>query len=272
MYLNHNSMATNAANNLTSHYSDLAVSTKRLSSGLRINSAADDAAGLAVRELMRADIAAMTQGIRNCNDGISLIQVADSALGTIDSTLIRMKELSEQAATGTYDSIQRGLIDSEFQQMLSEIDRIADSAEFNGIKLLDGSNASLKIHFGPTNQSYDYYNLNLESCKADDLGLSGASIAAQSDASNMLAKIDSAIEKKDSIRANLGAQQNRLESTLSVLTAQTENLQAAESRISDANVATEMTNFVSNQILTQSAVAMLSQANTMPQLALQLIR
>ena len=139
MYINHNTMASQVANNLTSHYNDLKTSTSRLSSGLRINSAADDAAGLAIRELMRTDIAALQQGVRNANDAISLIQTADGALGIIDEKLTRMKELAEQAATGTYDSTQRLMIESEYQAMASEITRIATATDFNGIHLLNAS-------------------------------------------------------------------------------------------------------------------------------------
>ncbi|MBQ7607402.1 MAG: flagellin, partial [Desulfovibrionaceae bacterium] len=139
MYINNNGNAASVANTLTSHYGNLATSTQRLSTGLRINSAADDAAGLAIRELMRSDITAMQQGIRNANDAISLLQTADGALGVIDEKLIRMKELAEQAATGTYDSVQRLMIDSEYQQMASEITRIANATDFNGMKLLDGT-------------------------------------------------------------------------------------------------------------------------------------
>ena len=136
--INHNSMAASAAGNLVLHSSRLSDSVRRLSSGLRINSAADDAAGLAIRELMRADIAALRQGVRNVNDAISMVQTFDGALSVIDEKLIRMKELAEQAATGTYDSTQRLMIDSEFQAMGSEIDRIARATDFNGIKMLNG--------------------------------------------------------------------------------------------------------------------------------------
>ena len=139
LVVNHNLMAGNIANTLSSHYGNLSTSTQRLSTGLRINSSADDAAGLAIRELMRSDIATMNQGIRNANDAISLIQTADGALGIIDEKLIRMKELAEQAATGTYDSTQRLMIESEYQQMASEITRIANATDFNGIHLLNGN-------------------------------------------------------------------------------------------------------------------------------------
>lgn len=182
--INNNLMATNVARNLNSHYNRLANSVQRLSSGLRINSAADDAAGLAIRELMRADVAALNQGMRNASDAISMIQVADGALGVIDEKLIRMKELAEQAATGTYNSTQRLIIDSEFQAMASEIERIARATDFNGIKLLDGSlhgehdgsglNATgrLKVHFGSANDSAeDYYYVEIGDCTLAGLGL-----------------------------------------------------------------------------------------------------
>ena len=283
LVVNHNLMAMNAARNLNAHYSRLATSTRRLSSGLRVGTAADDAAGLAIRELMRADIATLNQGVRNANDAISLIQTADGALQVIDEKLIRMKELAEQAATGTYDSTQRMLIDSEYQQMASEITRIANATDFNGIKLLDGtlsgvhngeglvSTGALKVHFGTGNESAeDYYYLEIGCATASALGVNN-DISTQANAQRALDLINSAIVSKDNIRAHLGAMQNRLENTITNLQIQAENLQAAESRISDVDVATEMTEFVRNQILTQAAVAMLAQANSLPQMALSLI-
>lgn len=294
MYINNNSMASNVANTLSNHYSNLSTSTQRLSSGLRINSAADDAAGLAIRELMRSDISALQQGQRNANDAISLLQTADGALGVIDEKLIRLKELAEQASTGTYDSTQRLMIESEYQAMASEITRIANATDFNNIKLLDGTLSSdthdgsglvakgkLKVHFGTANDSAeDYYYIKIGSCTASSLGVgnyantssAAYTVSTQEAAQKALVGINDAIVSKDKIRAHLGALQNRLENTITNLTTQAENLQAAESRISDVDVATEMTNFVSQQILTQSAVAMLSQANSMPQMALSLIQ
>ena len=298
MYINNNSMATNVANNLTSHYSDLKTSTERLSTGLRVNSAADDAAGLAIRELMRTDITALQQGVRNANDAISLLQTADGALGIIDEKLTRMKELAEQAATGTYDSTQRLMIESEYQAMASEITRIANATDYNGIHLLDGnlssdthtgtgegtpdglsSTGKLKVHFGTANDSAeDYYYIKIGTSTASALGVGnqavgtdGLTVSTQATAQKALVAITNAVVSKDKIRAHLGALQNRLENTISNLTTQSENLQAAESRISDVDVATEMTKFVRNQILTQSSVAMLSQANSMPRMAMTLI-
>lgn len=288
-----NLMANTAQRNLSTAYGKLGQSVQRLSSGLRVNSAADDAAGLAIRELMRAEIAGLNQGVRNANDAISLIQTADGALGVIDEKLIRMKELAEQAATGTYTSGQRLMIESEYQQMASEITRIAKSTDFNGIKLLDGNLSSeehdgseldatgkLKVHFGTANSSdQDYYYIKIEEATASALGVGnsaadgpGKTVSTQQAAQEALEGITSAINKKDQIRAHLGALQNRLENTVSVLQIQAENLQAAESRISDTDVALEMTNFVRNQILTQAAVSMLSQANSLPQMALSLIQ
>jgi len=483
--------AVNAS--LQAHYGKLATSIQRLSSGLRVNSAADDAAGLAIRELMRADIAALNQGARNANDAISLLQVADAALGIIDEKLIRMKELAEQAATGTYDSTQRLMIDSEFQAMAAEIDRIANATDFNGIKLLDGSlsgehdgsgltsKGRMKIHFGSGNDSAeDYYYVDIGDCTVQGLGLfdvkispggsrhlsitdydlyygaygsrnvigsqqldsptlikitppnnwgtnfhmyhnladigittdrrpsldivqwqvfakdgthlagtlenddgsiwqtvlaesgqasiqewmdaSGAfnadatyevsdefckpeesmtnhriqyeytsgcnaiyfnadnqaqpakdnckdsngvainspqdlvivalvnpipievdvpvppvetayfpDIKTQERAQGMIVRINDAIVKKDKIRAHLGALQNRLENTVANINIQSENLQASESRISDADIAKEMTAFVRNQVLSQAAVAMLGQANSLPQMVMSLL-
>ena len=292
--INHNMMAMDAARNLSNSYSALAVSTRRLSSGLRISTSADDAAGLAVREIMRAEISSLNQGVRNANDAISMIQTADGALGVIDEKLIRMKELAMQASTGTYSSDQRLIIDSEYQAMASEITRIANSTDFNGIHLLNGNlsgvstahNGSkleatgpLKVHFGTGNDSSeDYYYVSINNSTASALGVglstastNGKSISTQTLAQAALDQLNKAIVSKDKIRANLGALQNRLQNTITNLTIQAQNTQAAESQVSDVDVATEMTTFTRNQILTQSAVAMLSQANGLGKLALQLI-
>ena len=297
LVINHNMMAANTARNLNAHYSALGKSTQRLSSGLRVNSAADDAAGLAIRELQRADITTLAQGARNANDAISMIQTADGALGIIDEKLTRMKELAEQAATGTYDSTQRLMIESEYQAMASEITRIATATDFNVIHLLNGtlssdthngsgmtSTGKLKVHFGTGNDSAeDYYYITIGCSTASSLGVgnqalddtgalrAGGTVSTQEAAQKSLEAITLAIVSKDKIRAHLGAMQNRLENTITNLNTQAENLQAAESRISDVDVATEMTSFVRNQILTQSAVAMLSQANSLPQMAMKLI-
>ena len=293
LIINHNLMAMNAARNLGTAFGNLSTSVRRLSSGLRIGTAADDAAGLAIRELMRSDIAALNQGVRNANDAISLIQTADGALSIIDEKLIRMKELAEQAATGTYNSDQRLIIDSEYQAMASEITRIANSTDFNGIYLLNGnlsgtthdgsglvSTGQMKVHFGTLNDSAeDYYYIQINNATASALGVGssaasgaqGLSISTQQAAQQALQGVKDAIVSKDKIRAGLGAMQNRLSNTISNLQIQAENLQAAESRISDVDVSLEMTEFVRQQILSQASVAMLAQANSLPRLAMQLL-
>ena len=288
LVINHNLMAMNAARSLNISYSRLATSVQRLSSGLRINSAQDDAAGLAIREIMRTDIRVLNQGVRNANDAVSMIQTADGALSVIDEKLTRMKELAEQAATGTYTTAQRLIMDSEYQAMASEITRIAKATDFNGVKLLDGSlsgtavdgTEQMKIHFGTGNSSAeDYYYVKIGEATASALGVgtaaglskAGSTISTQSAAQVALDAIDSAIRTKDNIRANLGALANRLANTVSNLSIQAENLQGAESRISDVDVASEMTEFTRNQILVQAAVSMLAQANSLPQLALRLL-
>ncbi len=293
LIINHNLAAMSAARSLNNSYGALSDSVRKLASGLRVMSSGDDAAGLAVRELMRAEIAALNQGVRNANDAISLIQTADGTLGVIDEVLIRMKELAEQAATGTYNSDQRLIIESEYQAMASEITRIANATAFSGVSLLNGnlssntfngkglqSTGKLLVHFGSGNDSAtDYYYIKIGNATASALGLgnagdsgkAGYAISTQSLAKAALTALNYAIISKDKIRASLGALQNRLENTVSNLQIQADNLQAAEAQISDVDVSLEMTEFVRQQILSQSAVSMLSQANSLPRLALSLI-
>jgi flagellin len=435
-------MATNAARNVGMAYDGLAKSVERLSSGLRINSAKDDAAGLAVRELIRADIAVLQQGARNANDGISMFQTMEAAMGVMDENLVRMKELAEQAATGSYSAAQRTIMDNEFAEMANEIERIAHSTKFNNIAMLnetantDGSN-DVKIHVGTTttidvqranmtkagldietgdggwqidtaatntsstdsflsvqsttavsdtvslvvqftttatggtNESaitatfasqstgastyslaqvaaainvasnnlgfdasgndlrysaaevhYDStsstYQLRLSSrdSEADGIALSTAATAAGAMSGGLtladytvttvyddsaeltalgyttstgvtqaglniktvdaaisaLSRLETAINTKDTARAAFGYKMNRLESTIAILDIQAENLMAAESRISDVDVAGEMAKLTSSQVLSQAGIAMLAQANSMPQMALTLLR
>jgi len=315
--------AQNATRNLNSAFGSLSTSVQRLSTGLRINSAADDAAGLAIREGMRAEIAALNQGIRNAQDGISLIQTAEGALSVIDEKLIRMKELAEQAATGTYTNEQRMIIHSEFAAMAAEIDRIATSTSFNGVKLLNGNisvsgkngtwteantwksdegtwtNSSgwqentgisdkkgnviggIKIHFGAGNKrAEDYYFIRIADARTESLFREAdtakgseitIAVSTQHSAQLALEKLNTAIVRKENVRASLGAIQNRLENTITNLQIQAENLQASESRISDVDIANEMTEYTRNMILTQAAVSMLAQANSLPQLAIRLL-
>ncbi len=424
-----NIMAANAARHLGTAYDNLAKSVERLASGLRINSAKDDAAGLAVRELFRADVAVLQQGSRNALDGVSMLQTMEGAMAVIDDNLIRMKELAEQAATGSYSSAQRDIMNAEFAEMASEIDRIAGATEFNNISMINSSTGEVKIHVGTTSTididnvnmttassglniatgTYGYqstatsgvalatdnyftvtspdatdaatltiifddggvaeetisldfagstegtaytlqavvdlintasqninlndsdgntlnyamasaewdpssstYKLKLVSQATDADGVdttivsaatgstvtgfisetglgfttaidvdvadfsatvgTGLNISTTTAATTALARVTSAITIKSEARANFGYKMNRLESTIAVLNIQTENLMAAESRISDVDVATEMAQLTTTQVLAQAGVAMLSQANAMPQMAMTLLR
>jgi len=269
--IKNNLMAVNAARHLGQSYDALSRSVERLSSGLRINSAKDDAAGLAVRELMRADIAVIQQGARNALDGISMLQTMEGAMATIDDALVRMQQLAEQAATGSYSSAQRTIMENEFSEMREEIDRVAGATTFNGIKMLDNS-ASVSIHFGKlTTDNISIIGSNITSASGG-LNITGLTISDVASAKNALVTIDSAIATKDTARAKFGYKMNRLEGTISVLNIAAENLQAAESRVSDVDVATEMAEMTRNQVLAQAGISMLAQANTMPQMALTLLR
>jgi flagellin len=269
--IKNNLMAVNAARHLGMSYDNLSRSVERLSSGLRINSAKDDAAGLAVRELMRADIAVIKQGARNALDGISMLQTMEGAMATIDDALVRMQQLAEQAATGSYSSAQRNIMENEFKEMREEIDRVAGSTTFNGIKMLDNS-ASVNIHFGKlATDNINIIGSNITSATTG-LNITGLTISDVASAKNALVTLDSAIASKDTARAKFGYKMNRLEGTITVLNIQAENLQASESRVSDVDVATEMAEMTRNQVLAQAGISMLAQANTMPQMALTLLR
>ncbi len=269
--INHNLMANTVLMNLGTTYTQLAESINKLSSGLRINSADDDAAGLAVRELMRAEIAALGQGVRNANDGISMLQTFDGAAQTIDEMLIRSKELAEQAATGTYSDTQRTMMQGEFAALRSEITRIANSTDFNGIQGLNSS-GTVVIHFGSgASSAEDYYSVSQYNLTSSTLGLDALNVASQASARAALTGINTAIGTKDAARAHFGAMMNRLGNTIANIEIQKENLQAAEAQISDVDVAAEMTRLTRNQVLAQAGVSMLVQANSMPMLALKLL-
>ena len=266
--IKNNIMAANAARHLGRSYDALAKSVERLASGLRINSAKDDAAGLAVRELMRADIAVLQQGSRNAQDGISLLQVAEGGMQTINNLIVRMKQLAEQAATGTYSSTQRTIMDSEFSELSSEISRIAASAKFNKISMLDSS-AAVSVFFGSLT---DTITIDAKDMTESGLAIDALSINSEVSAKNALTALDTAIDTANIARADFGAKMNRLENTVGVIDVQVENLQASESRISDVDVATEMAAMTRNQVLAQAGISMLAQANMMPQMALTLLR
>jgi flagellin len=238
---------------------------ERLSSGSRINHAGDDAAGLAISETLRAQIRGLGQAERNAQDGISLIQVAEGGLSEISNILIRMRELGVQAASDTVGPRERKFLDTEFQQLGEEIDRIANSTEFNGNPLLNGNGSTFEIQIGTKNNPlvdriklFDPYasNVNLVS-----LGINLSSVADKTSAQNCLASIDQALNSTVGIRAEFGAMQNRLQSVINNLSVNKENMTAANSRIRDADLAEETSEMTKAQILNQAGVSVLSQAN-----------
>ena len=260
----------------------LAVSVERISSGIRINRAADDAAGLAISEALRSDIRALRQAVRNANDGISLINVTEGALNEQSSILIRLRELSSQASTGTVGSTERQTIQLEFDALRLEIDRIANTTAFNGQKLVDGSLAStassgsqILIQVGLDSGVDSRINLNtqvnLTAVNASSLLIAELSLTTAAGALTALDVINNAISSITQSRGKVGAVQNRLVRTISNLSISVENLQAAESSIRDADIAEEVAVLTRNQILVQAATAMVGQANLIPQSVLQLL-
>jgi flagellin len=266
--------AQSAHRMLTATNTAVSKSIERLSSGLRINSAADDAAGLAVSEGMRSQIRGMNVASRNAQDGISMMQVADGALGTVGDMLQRVRDLAVQAANGTLTDAQRSNLNVEVQQILTEVGRTGTDTEFNGLKILAGSVATaasaVTLQVGANASQSIAFTIGTVS--ASDLGISGIAVSSAASASAAIASLDAAISNLTSRRANLGAIQNRLENTISRLELTAENTQAAESRIRDADMAQEMISFTKNQILQQSGTAMLAQANQAPQNILSLLR
>ena len=261
----------NAQRNLFNSSAALSGNFARLSSGLRIASAADDAAGLGISERMRADIRSFSVASRNAQDGVSLVQTAEGALSEVSDILGRMRELSMQSANGTLNSGDRATLDAEFQQLVSEIDRIANGTEFNGVSLLDGTSTSMAIQVGIGGTTNDVINVSGADATAATLGVSTGDINSVANATNMLTTLDTAINSVNSSRGTLGAQQNRLESTLRSLANVRENTSAAESRIRDVDVAFETADLTRNSILQQAATSVLAQANAQPQLALSLL-
>lgn len=266
--------AANAHRVLSNTNDALSKSMERLSSGLRINRAADDAAGLAVSEVMRSQIRGMSVASRNAQDGVSLVQVADGALGNVGNMLQRVRDLAVQAANGTLTDSQRSNLNAEVQQVLTEINATGAQTEFNGIKILAGSVAvaasAVTLQVGANGGQAIAFTIGTVGTTA--LTIQGLSVSFATAASAAIASLDVAIGAITTQRANLGAIQNRLEQTINRLGVTSENLQAAESRIRDADMAAEMISFTKNQILQQSGMAMLSQANAAPQSVLSLLR
>jgi len=242
----------------------------RLASGLRIASAADDAAGLAISERMRSQIRSYGVAARNAQDGISLVQTAEGALNEVSNILSRMRELAMQSANGTLNTTDRSTMDTKFQALASELDRISSQAEFNGIQLLDGSVSSTVIQVGI--DAGETISISNENTSASALGLSGVGVTTTSSASSALGVIDSAINTLNTARGSLGAAQNRMNSALASILNARENLSAAESRIRDVDVASETADLTRNSIMQQAAVSVLQQANVQPQIALSLLQ
>ena len=275
MVVNTNMASIMAQGNLAANSSSLDRSIERLSSGLRINRAADDAAGLSISTTLKAQIRSMHQAIRNCNDAVSLLQTAEGGLGEMANILQRMRELAEQAANGALGSTERGYLDEEYLALKSELTRISDVTEFAGRKLLDSSQ-SITFQIGIMNTVNDRLTIAFQNSDASTLGLdapaSGGVISTPEAAQSALSRIDdSCIAILSSRRGSIGALQNRLEYTISNLTSASENFQAANSRIEDADFALESAKYIRNQILTQAGTTVLAQANTLPQNALTLL-
>lgn len=277
-----NTASTNAQRILGINNQRLATSIERISSGIRINRGADDAAGLAISEGLRSDIRALRQATRNANDGMSLVNVAEGALNEQSSILIRLRELASQAATGTVGSTERATIQLEFSALRDELTRIAATTEFNGTGLIDGTLASsvattshTLIQIGIDSSADSRIDLNdslsLDAVTASTLGIATLSVTASAEALTALSVIDTAIASVTASRGKVGAVQNRLQRSVSALSISSENLQAAESSIRDADIAFEIAQLTRNQILVQTSTAMVGQSNLIPQSVLQLL-
>jgi flagellin len=272
--INTNTASLNAQRNLYGTKLGLDKSLERLSSGFRINRAGDDAAGLAISENLKAQIRGLKQASRNAQDGVSLVQVADGGLNEISTILIRLRELGVQAASDTIGPVERQFLNVEYDQLVSEVDRIADGTEFNGTPLLSGTGSILDFQVGTRNDP-NIDRLSFDASKADAnsaaLGINLTSVADKASAQNSLSSIDSAIVSVSAMRADFGAIQNRLQSTIGNLGVSVENMSAANSRIRDVDVAEETSELTRNNILLNAGTSVLAQANQSANTALQLL-
>lgn len=271
-----NISSLNAQRNLGATTKALSANFGRLSSGMRINTASDDAAGLASSERMKAQISSMSQAERNSNDGISLLQTAEGAMSQDSGILIRMRDLAMQSANGTLGSGERDAAQSEFAELVSEIDRISAVTQFNGQNLLDGAtNTSFTFQVGIGDTTDDQITATMQDMTSTGLGVNALAIGSATGSAGAVAAlsaIDTAIASTSQARATLGATQNRLQVTVTNLQSARENLSAANSRIRDVDVAEESASMTRNNILAQAGVAVLAQANQLPAQALQLLR
>jgi flagellin len=271
--INQNIAALNAYRNLTVSDAGLAKSLEKLSSGFRINRAADDAAGLVISENLRAQVNGLKVAVRNAQDGISVVQTAEGALTEVHALLQRMRELAVQAAnTGSNDSTARQAAADEVTQAIAELDRIGQATNFNGTALLASSTTVFTFQVGASGSSVNQVTFTITAVSSTALTLSGVASQVAAGDTAAIATIDAAISAVSSSRGTLGAYQNRFEHTIANLNVAIENLAASESRIRDTDMALEMTNFTKHQILVQAGTAMLAQANAAPQSVLALLR
>lgn len=272
--INTNVASINGQRNLRSTNIDMRKAMERLSSGYRINHAGDDAAGLAISENLKAQIRGYNMNVRNSEDGISLVQVAEGGLTETGNILIRLRELAIQASSDTLGPDERGFLDVEYQQQVQELERISQATEFNKIKLLNGTGQVYDIQVGIRNTS-GVDRITFDGTKADGtvkgLGLEGMGVKEKELSQSSLAVIDAAIQKVSAARADFGALQNRLQSTINNLGVSVENLSSANSRIRDADIASESAEMTRNNIMVQSGVSVLAQANQVNSMALKLL-
>ena len=272
--INTNVQSLNTQRHLGKAQANLANSMQRLSSGLRINSAKDDAAGLAISDRMTSQIRGMNQAVRNANDGISFAQTAEGALGEMGNIMQRMRELAVQSANGSNATADRTAIHAEFSQLREEIDRIGKTTEFNGMKLLTGSFASngAKFQVGANAGTDSQIEIKIASVTNSAMGLTALTVSTDTGAGTAISTLDTALKTINETRGDLGAKQNRLESTIANLNNVSENLSAARSRIRDADIATETSEMTKMNILQQAGVSILAQANQSSSLALSLLQ
>ncbi|MBL8029416.1 MAG: flagellin [Fibrobacteres bacterium] len=280
MRINHNisSMVTQGA--LSRVNKDLSVSLERLSTGLRINRASDDAAGLSVSEQMRTQVSGMSTAKRNAQDGIALLNIAEGAVNEIEAMLQRMRELAVQSSNDTLTTTERSYTNQEYQALVSEIDRITNVTQYNTQTLLDGQASSFGaagsgssiLHIGPNGKSADRITLSIQGTSSGALTVGSTSVTSQARAESAILSIDVAINSVNKLRSDLGAYINRLDRAINNLDNQIHNTQSAESTVRDVDFADESSKFTRNQIMTQSATAMLAQANQVPQNVLGLLR
>lgn len=269
-----NVAALNAQKNLYMTQINVHRSMARLASGMRINQASDDAAGLAISENLKAQIRGLRQANRNANDGISLVQIAEGSLNEVSNMMTRLRELGVQAASDTIGDTERKFLDVEYQQLKSEMQRVTESTQYNGYDLLNGTGGVIDIQVGTNNDAFKdriSFNAGAANSTLEAMGLVAESVATKEGAQQSLAVVDGAMTSVNAIRANFGAMQNRLQSTSNNLLIYDENMSAANSRIRDTDVAAESSEMARNNILMQAGVSTLAQANQVQQLALKLL-